>query len=148
MERWRSVVDKAIQQAMDEGQLQNLPGEGKPLKLNDDPHTPDDLKLAYKILKDNDLAPDWMQMGRELEDRQQQLRRRLQRAASSYHAAETDALKRAQADTVWRQAQTRLAAEAERYNRDITSYNLKTPSGVSKRPYFDWQTELRRVMQR
>ncbi len=147
MERWQSAVEKAIQQALDEGQLTNLPGEGQPLNLNDNPHTPDDLKMAYKLLKDNDLAPDWMQMGRELEDRQGQMRQRLRRAVETYEAAQTDALKRAQAEAAWRQAQTKLAADAERYNREVTTYNLKTPPGIAKRPYFDLSAEIRRARQ-
>ena len=34
-----------------------MPGEGEPLNLEDDRHIPEDLRLAYKILKNADCKP-------------------------------------------------------------------------------------------
>jgi ribosomal protein L39E len=134
---------------MEEGQMTNLPGEGKPLKLDDDPYTPDDTKLAYKILKDNNMAPDWMMAGRELEIREQKLRDQLRRAASAYQssqAVETDAIKRVHADRLWRRAQRKLAADVEQYNREVAAYNIKIPSAIPRRPIFNFQEETRRAL--
>lgn len=149
MDRWDSHIDRAIQKAMEEGQMTNLPGEGKPLKLDDDPHTPDDMKLAYKLLKDNNLTPDWMMAGRELEIREKKLRDQLRRAASAYQssqAAETDAIQRVHADHAWRRSQQKLAADVERYNREVATYNIKIPSGIPRRPFFNFQEEVRRAL--
>jgi len=54
---WENHVDRLIREAMKTGAFDNLPGAGKLLNL-DDELTPEHLRLAYKILKDNDLAPE------------------------------------------------------------------------------------------
>ncbi|MBI5670312.1 MAG: DUF1992 domain-containing protein [Chloroflexi bacterium] len=148
MDKWDSHIDKAIRQAIEDGQMDNLPGAGKPLRLDNDPHTPDDVKMAYKILKDNDLAPDWMLTGRELAEREQKLRDQVQRAARAYQAGLTDAdsAARIRAERAWNRAQQKLALDIARYNRDLATYNLKAPSGVARRPHFDLHAEIRRAL--
>lgn len=148
MDKWDSHVDKAIRKAMEEGQMDNLPGEGKPLNLDNDLNTPDELKLAYKILKDNDLAPDWMLTGRELAEREKKLRDQVRRAANAYQASltDTDPAARVRAERAWNRAQQKLALDIARFNRDLATYNLKAPSGVVRRPHFDLQAEIRRAL--
>ena len=34
-----------------------MPGEGKPLELDDDAHIPEDLRVAYQILKNAGYVP-------------------------------------------------------------------------------------------
>ena len=59
-----SVIDEQIKDAMRKGQFANLPGQGKPLKLDDDSNVPSHMRMANKVLRDNDLVPDWMSEGR------------------------------------------------------------------------------------
>ncbi|MFM2482693.1 DnaJ family domain-containing protein [Celerinatantimonas sp. YJH-8] len=58
------LAEKAITQAIQKGQLDALPGHGKPLKLDDDSQVPESLRIAYRILKNAGYLPP------ELEDRQ------------------------------------------------------------------------------
>jgi hypothetical protein len=51
------IVEERILSAQKKGQFSNLPGEGKPLDLPDDGHIPEDLRMAYKILKNADCLP-------------------------------------------------------------------------------------------
>jgi len=51
------IVEERIQKAQEEGAFDNLPGKGKPLKLDDDPFVPEDLRLTYKILKNSNCFP-------------------------------------------------------------------------------------------
>jgi hypothetical protein len=48
------LIEQKIREAMRQGEFDNLPGSGQPLHLEDDSHLPDDLRLAYKILKNAD----------------------------------------------------------------------------------------------
>jgi hypothetical protein len=41
--------DEIIQEAMQRGEFENLPGKGKPLNLSDYFNTPEDVRLAYSI---------------------------------------------------------------------------------------------------
>ncbi len=51
------IVEERIQKAQEEGVFDNLPGKGKPLKLEDDSAIPEDLRLTYKILKNSNCLP-------------------------------------------------------------------------------------------
>lgn len=47
------VAERKIQEAMDEGAFDNLPGMGRPLELDDLSHLPPDMRMAYTILKNS-----------------------------------------------------------------------------------------------
>jgi len=48
---YEKIVEQRIKEAMEKGEFENLPGKGKPIPLEDDSHVPEDLRLAYKLLK-------------------------------------------------------------------------------------------------
>ncbi|HRF99424.1 MAG TPA: DUF1992 domain-containing protein, partial [Aggregatilineales bacterium] len=41
---------------------------------NDEAYVPDDMKMAYRILAQNDMAPDWIMMAKDIEQSAQKLR--------------------------------------------------------------------------
>ena len=46
------IAEDKIKQAIKDGELNNLPGQGKPLNLKDDlPGMPQEIKMAYRIMK-------------------------------------------------------------------------------------------------
>jgi hypothetical protein len=51
------IAERKIAEALARGELANLPGEGRPLALDDDPLIPEDLRLAYRILKNAGFVP-------------------------------------------------------------------------------------------
>jgi hypothetical protein len=54
---YAQIVEQRIKEAMEKGEFDNLPGKGKPLLLEDDSHVPEELRLAYKLLKNADCLP-------------------------------------------------------------------------------------------
>jgi hypothetical protein len=60
------IVEQRIEQARKEGAFDNLSGAGKPLDLADDSHIPEDLRLAYKILRNADCLPPELELRREI----------------------------------------------------------------------------------
>jgi hypothetical protein len=44
----------------------NLPGHGEPINIEDDSHIPEDMRLAYKILKNADCIPPELQLRKEI----------------------------------------------------------------------------------
>jgi len=54
---YEKIVEQRIKEAMEKGEFENLPGKGKPILLEDDSHVPEDLRLAYKLLKNADCLP-------------------------------------------------------------------------------------------
>jgi DnaJ-like protein len=51
------LVERRLLEAVSRGELENLPGEGRPLELDDDALIPEDLRAAYRILKNAGFVP-------------------------------------------------------------------------------------------
>jgi hypothetical protein len=60
------IAEQRIREALERGELDNLPGSGKPIDLEDDRHLPEDLRLAYKILKNADCLPPELELKKEI----------------------------------------------------------------------------------
>jgi hypothetical protein len=60
------IAEQRIQEALERGELNDLPGQGAPLALEDDSRVPEDLRLAYKILKNADCLPPELQVRKEI----------------------------------------------------------------------------------
>jgi len=63
---FQKIIEKRIKEAQKRGEFDGLPGEGEPLKIQDDSHIPEDLRLAYKILKNADFLPAELQLKKEI----------------------------------------------------------------------------------
>ena len=61
-----TLAENRIRAAQDEGLFSNLPGQGKPLNLDDDRGVPEDLRLTFKILKNAGCLPIEMELSREV----------------------------------------------------------------------------------
>jgi len=51
------LVEKAIQEAIARGDLDDLPGAGRALDLHEDPLVPEEVRVAYRILKNAGYLP-------------------------------------------------------------------------------------------
>jgi hypothetical protein len=60
------LVEDRIQKAQHEGVFDNLPGKGKRLPLEDDGTIPEDLRLAFKVLKNAHCLPIEMELRKEI----------------------------------------------------------------------------------
>jgi hypothetical protein len=63
---YHKLIEEKIQDAIRRGEFDNLPGRGEPLELEDDSHLPDDLRIAYKILKNADCLPPELQLRKDI----------------------------------------------------------------------------------
>jgi hypothetical protein len=60
------IVEERIRNAQQRGEFKNLAGTGKPLVLEDDRGIPEELRLAYKILKNADCVPPEVELKKEI----------------------------------------------------------------------------------
>ena len=51
------IAEQRIAEAIARGELDDLPGAGRPLDLDDDALIPEELRLAYRILKNAGYVP-------------------------------------------------------------------------------------------
>jgi hypothetical protein len=61
-----AIAEERIQAAMRRGEFHNLPGAGKPLRLDDDPLVPAEVRVANRILKNAGLVPVEVEQRREI----------------------------------------------------------------------------------
>lgn len=81
---FEKIVEERIRRAMQNGDFKELPGAGEPLLLEDDSHIPEDLRLAYKILKNSDCLPPEVELRKDIE-KTEDLLRALPDTADTYH---------------------------------------------------------------
>jgi hypothetical protein len=67
------LVEEQISKAMEAGEFEDLPGKGKPIDLRAYFETPEELRLAYSILKSNDFAPQEVEVLKEIDALNKQL---------------------------------------------------------------------------
>ncbi len=60
------VLEEQIQRAISEGKFDNLKGAGKPLNLDDYFNTPEDIRVGYALLKNNDFVPPEIELLKEI----------------------------------------------------------------------------------
>lgn len=63
---FEKIVEERIRQAQKNGDFENLSGAGKPLNLEDISQIPEDLRLAYKMLKNADCIPPELEIKKEI----------------------------------------------------------------------------------
>jgi hypothetical protein len=134
------VSERRIQDAIEAGEFDNLEGAGKPLQMDDNPFVPEDMRVAYKVLKNSGFAPDWMVLSQEIEEDIQRLRHRADRHFAylrrSLHEISGDpyAIKRLRAEVSRLKNEHIRAARQhslaiEEINRKITTFNQTVPIG-------------------
>ena len=74
MNLFDQVAETRIQEAIERGELYGLPGEGKPLQLGDDSAIPEELRVAYRLLKNAGFLPLELQLRKEVREAEQLLK--------------------------------------------------------------------------
>ncbi len=69
---FEKIVEERIKNAQKKGEFENLPGRGKPLP-GEDMNVPEDIRLAYKILKNADCIPPELEIKKEIRNTQELL---------------------------------------------------------------------------
>jgi hypothetical protein len=64
---FEKIVEERIRRAIEKGEFKDLPGSGEPLSIEDDSHIPEDLRLAFKILKNAECLPPEIELRKDIE---------------------------------------------------------------------------------
>jgi hypothetical protein len=63
-----TIAEERIREALARGAFENLPGAGQPLSLEDDLLVPEELRTAYRLLKNAGYLPPEISLRREIRD--------------------------------------------------------------------------------
>ena len=74
MFEFERIAEQRILDAIARGELDNLPGAGAPLDLDDDALVPEEMRLAFRVLKNAGYVPEEVRLRREISDLESILR--------------------------------------------------------------------------
>lgn len=127
---YMDLVGQRIEEATRNGAFDNLRGKGKPLNLQRNPHVPEGMEMAYSIMQNNNIAPEWIGDRAAVLRRIADFRLRLETAVHDYqerlHNAR-DIVQRVAANQSWQQQLPQVEAQLQEINRQIRTVNLKQP---------------------
>lgn len=150
MSHWESLVDKKIREVIGDGDITHLPGAGEPLQM-DEARSPEDMRMAYKIMKDHNVPPQWMVLAEELDKERVAILTRLKRYAKDYRGRMQDALRsgsmvrRRNAEDRWQEACDRLRDDTDAFNKKVLNYNLTVPRHIEHRVPLDLDSLIRQL---
>jgi len=70
MLEFEKIAEQRILEAIGRGEFDDLPGEGRPLDLDDDTLVPAEMRLAFRILRNAGYVPEEVTLRRQISDLQ------------------------------------------------------------------------------
>jgi hypothetical protein len=95
------LAERKIEEAIARGELDDLPGAGRPLELDDDPLAPEELRVAFRILKNAGYVPPEVQALNHIADLERLLARTDLDAAAHAKAVKKLALLRTRVESAY-----------------------------------------------
>lgn len=139
-------IEEHLRKAMEDGKFDNLPGKGKPLRLDEvNPHADPEWELAYHMLQESGYSLPWIEIIREIEKDIETVRKELQRAWKwriIYLSAEVPEEK---ASEEWERSQLAFKDKLPELNKRIRDYNLQVPHARFQRPMLNYEGELNKI---
>jgi hypothetical protein len=125
LDKWESIAERKIREAIEAGQFDNLPSKGKPIELDIDPDP--SLWMTHHLLRVNGFAPAWIEEAKDIDTAVSRFRADL-RSAGRRHTAIDE-----------------FRGRAAEINRRILTYNLKSPSAQFHKWPLEIEAEIRRL---
>jgi DnaJ-like protein len=133
VDKWESIAERKIREAMEAGAFENLPSKGKPILIDDNPFEPPSLRMAHHLLRVNGFAAPWIEEACEIDRASERLRTDLENARRS-HAVTSPS---------WQRELDGFRQQAKELNTRILTYNLKSPSPRFHKLPLDIEAEIR-----
>lgn len=134
---WGKLVEQKIREAQEAGDFDGLPKKKK-LDLDEEKGVPEDMQLAYHLLKSQGFAPDWIEQDKALRTRLDEARQAIARAwlwRQEKLAQASNDEERNTADEAWQRARAQFEMALQELNREVFLHNLRVPSiQLQRRP--------------
>lgn len=121
-------IDEQISKAVQEGKFNDLPGAGKPARLEENLLVDPEWRLAYHMLRESGYTLPWIELRNAIEAELNQARAQLQQAWHWRQSASQRGEQLAVAQAEWQRALQRFSAQVDELNKRIFDYNLQAPS--------------------
>ena len=111
------IAERILQRAIEAGTFDCSFKKGKPLHLQDDPFTKPTDRLAFHLLKEAGMRPEWIELDLEIRNKLSHARDKLSNALTIYGMEEDG----------WAKAFDQYKKRIEEINSLIRELNLKVP---------------------
>lgn len=136
MNIFEKIAEDKIQAALREGKFDSLPGEGKPLRLEENPFEPEEWRLALDLLRKQGFLLPWIELRLEIENELRAAQMQLGAAHGAHSTKESCT-----------GAQNEFKETISALNRKIFDYNLRVPASQLQRPALDLEREIRAALE-
>lgn len=128
-------VSKQIQEAIERGDFNDLPGKGKPQQFDDNPYIPPEGRMVNRMLKDKGFAPRWIEVDKEIRAETENAEKLIENLKGRRRCLELllqgQPLKRDAIRSVFELERTRAleayTVQLQQLNRKIQQWNLMMP---------------------
>lgn len=72
--KWEDLIAIQIRKAKEEGEFDHLPGRGRPIKLEENPFCPDEVKLSNHLYKQYGMLSPEGQLKKQIEELKERLK--------------------------------------------------------------------------
>jgi len=145
-------INKQIQEAMERGDFDDLPGKGKRQRLEDNPFIPREARMVNQMLKDNGFAPRWIEVDKEIRAESEQAEKLLEnikgqrgrlKANIRAQPLKHDAIRRAFELERTRALET-YTNQLKALNKKILRFNLTAPGEDKQKPMYNVDAAIAR----
>lgn len=149
MSSTQELVENQILKAQEKGAFDQLEGAGKPLHFEDNPYENPEWRMVIKILKDNNCAPYWIELGKEIDADLVKFRNNVENFrkytrifyGGKYNKMALERFEKKKASLFFEE-RNRLKA----VRKKILDYNLICPSFQMGRPHLNVDDEMYKVI--
>jgi len=138
-------VEEQLRKAMEEGKFDNLPGKGKPLRIEENPNADSDWELAYHIIKEAGYTLPWIDTLHEIENDIDAACKELLRARKWRLIYLSASVPDEKASAEWVPALEVFKDKLPALNQRIRDYNLEVPNARFQRPLLNFELELENI---
>ena len=131
---WESLVERQLREAMEAGEFDDLPHQGRPLPKDDDAYA-GDWAMAFRMLRNAGAAPPWIEADKEVRRLLGQRDALLARVAASPTSR----------SAAGRSDRTTLERLVRQVNAAIARLNAEAPTDRQHRRPLDLAAELDRL---
>ena len=140
-----SSIDELIRKAMEEGKFNDLPGKGKPLAWDHNPHEDPEWGLAYHVLRSGGFTLPWIETRQSIENDLVEARQALLRSWQWRETARQRNQPFAEVEAEWRRAVQTFRETLLSLNQRIREYNLQAPADQFQLPPLVLERELQSI---
>jgi DnaJ family protein C protein 28 len=123
-----SKVEEQIQQAIADGRFDDLPGKGRPLRLDDNPYEDPEWSLAYHMLRSSGFTLPWIEAQREIQASIEEARRTLHYSWGWRARTGAEDAPPGLVDEEWAKALEKFRLHVAEINQRILTHNLEVPT--------------------